>query len=396
MKNILKKGMSGLMAVLVCLTTFIGIGATPVFAASETAESYMVSYPRDGDAVQVYDQSTWGHSAKTYMNGWYTGTSTMTTIHCMDSYDGKVCYCIEPGIERNVGDTYTKFDENFWDNYPSSLNKTIEPYTIKLLLGRIMQYGYQGNISTSWKSQNSADADKMAHAIATQLLVWETVVGERDENFNHVSPGSCDAVKSVISSGHPLYSRINTYYDSIVSSVKNHTTMPSFMAGSKGKAQTVELEWDGSKYTATLTDSNNALSKFTFTASVTGMNCTVSGNKLIVTSDTAPSDVVTITATRDQKRSGVIVWTDGQHRSGGVQDTVTYSASVSDPVKAYVNLKVSCGSAKIIKTSEDGKVDGISFTIKGEGINETVKTNSKGEITVDNLKPGTYTVTEQG
>lgn len=64
------------------------------------------------------------------------------------------------------------------------------------------------------------------------------------------------------------------------------------MAGSKGKAQTVELEWDGSKYTATLTDSNNALSKFTFTASVTGMNCTVSGNKLIVTSDTAPSDVV--------------------------------------------------------------------------------------------------------
>ena len=152
----------------------------------------------------------------------------------------------------------------------------------------------------------------------------KTVVGERDENFNHVSPGSCDAVKSVISSGHPLYSRINTYYDSIVSSVKNHTTMPSFMAGSKGKAQTVELEWDGSKYTATLTDSNNALSKFTFTASVTGMNCTVSGNKLIVTSDTAPSDVVTITATRDQKRSGVIVWTDGQHRSGGVQDTVTY------------------------------------------------------------------------
>lgn len=396
MKNILKKGISGLMAVLVCLTTFIGIGATPAFAASETAESYMVSYPRDGDAVQVYDQDTWGHSAKTYMNGWYTGTSNMTTIHCMDSYDGKVCYCIEPGIERNAGDTYTKFDENFWDNYPGSLNNTIEPYTIKLLLGRIMQYGYQGNISTSWKSQNSADADKMSHAIATQLLVWETVVGERDADFNHVSTGGCDTVKSVISKNHPLYSKINAYYDSIVSSVKNHTTLPSFMAGSKGKAQTVELEWDGSKYIATLTDSNNALSKFTFTTSVTGVKCTVSGNKLIVTSDTAPADDVTITATKEQMRSGVIVWSDGAHRSSGVQDTVTYSASVSDPVKAYINLKVSYGSAKIIKTSEDGKVDGISFTITGEGINESVKTNIKGEITVDNLKPGTYTVTEQG
>lgn len=38
----------------------------------------------------------------------------------------------------------------------------------------------------------------------------------------------------------------------------------------------------------------------------------------------------------------------------------------------------------------------ISFTITGEGVNESVKTNSKVEITVDNLKPGTYTVTEQG
>jgi hypothetical protein len=58
------------------------------------------------------------------------------------------------------------FGENFWDNYPSQYNNTIEPDDIKVLLGRIMQYGYQGNISTSWKSQNDADADKMAHAIA--------------------------------------------------------------------------------------------------------------------------------------------------------------------------------------------------------------------------------------
>ena len=68
----IKRGMSGLMAVLMAVTAFIGLGATTAFAASETAESYMVSYPRDGDAVQVYDQSTWGHSAKTYMNGWGT------------------------------------------------------------------------------------------------------------------------------------------------------------------------------------------------------------------------------------------------------------------------------------------------------------------------------------
>ena len=237
-KTIFKRGMSGLLAVLMMFTALIGTGTT-AFAASETAESYMVSYPRDGDAVQVYNQTTWGHSAKNYMNGWATQSSNYTTLHCMDSFDGKICYCIEPGLPRNNNDTYSGFGEDFWDNYPSQYNNTIEPDDIKVLLGRIMQYGYQGNISTSWRSQNDADADKMAHAIATQLLVWETVIGERDADFNHVSTGGYDTVLSVISTGHPLYSRIISYYNSIVSSVQSHVEYPSFMSKSTGKAQTI-------------------------------------------------------------------------------------------------------------------------------------------------------------
>ena len=394
MKKIMKKGMSGLLAALVCLTALLGIGATPAFAASETSESYSISFPRSGDAVPEYSEDVWGHSAKQYMNGWSTSASNMTTVHCMDSYEGKVVYCIEPGITRDMCDTFTGYGEDFWINYPSDLNNTIQPDDIKLLLGRIMQYGYQGNLSTSWRSQNAADADKLAHVYATQILVWETIVGERDANFNHVSTGGYDTVKSCVSPNHPLYSRICSYYDSIVSNVQSHTKIPSFMARSTGKAQTVELEWNGSEYSAVLTDTNGVLSKFTFTANVTGMNFSVDGNKLTITSATAPADAVEITASKSQMRTGIIVWSDGIHQ-GGKQDTITYTSEASDPVKAYINLKVSYGSAKIIKTSEDGKVDGISFTITGEGINETVKTNSKGEIQIDNLMPGTYTVTEQ-
>ena len=159
MKKILKRGMSGLLAVLMAFTVLAGFGTTTAFAASETAESYMISFPRDGDAAQIYSEDAWGHSAKSYMNGWATGSSNYTTLHCMDSFDGKVCYCIEPGLSRNVGDTYHGFGEDFWDNYPSQYNNTIEPDDIKLLLGRIMQYGYQGSLSTSWRSQNDSDAD---------------------------------------------------------------------------------------------------------------------------------------------------------------------------------------------------------------------------------------------
>ena len=60
-------------------------------------------------------------------------------------------------------------------------------------------------ISTSWRAQNASDAETLAQATATQVLIWETVVGERDEGFNHISPGSYDAVKSVVSTAHPLY-----------------------------------------------------------------------------------------------------------------------------------------------------------------------------------------------
>lgn len=69
--------------------------------------------------------------------------------------------------------------------------------------------------------------------------------------------------------------------------------------------------------------------------------------------------------------------------------------TVNDPVKGYLNIKVSYGSAKIVKTSEDGKVEGISFTITGNGVNKTVTTGAGGIIQIDNLAPGVYTVTEQ-
>lgn len=53
------------------------------------------------------------------------------------------------------------------------------------------------------------------------------------------------------------------------------------------------------------------------------------------------------------------------------------------------------GDCKIVKTSEDGNVDGIKFSIIGNGVNQTVTTSNGGQVTVKNLKPGTYTVTEE-
>ena len=231
----------------------------------------------------------------------------------------------------------------------------------------------------------------LAHATATQILIWETVVGERDEDFNHVSTGSYDAILDTISATHPLRSKILSYYNSIASSV-----LPSFLSRSSGKAQTFELAWDGAQYTATLTDSNNVLRNYEFTSDFAGLKFNVDGNKLIVTSPTAPSGTISITASKNNSmRKGVITWSDGVYGpDGSLQDLITYAQAVSDPVKGYVNLKVSYGGAKIVKTSEDGKVEGITFRIQGNGIDKTVTTGAGGEVQIDNLKPGVYTVTE--
>ena len=387
-----KRTLSLFLAMPMCVTTLFGMGTT-AFAAEETDEVYLISYPRDGDANYGGE---WGHDSLSFMNGWYTATSRFTTIRAMGSYEGNICYCIEPGVSQQTGNSFMKKGEDFWDYYPSFYNSTISPDDIKLFIGRIFQYGYTGTISTSWRSQNEG-GDKLAHAVATQLLIWETVVGERDADFGKVSTGGKNAITEQICTSHPLYSQIMSYCDSIAASVQKHSKVPSFFSKSAGKAQNIELAWDGEKYTATLTDTNNVLSDYLFSASVPGIRFSVNGNKLTITADTAPADTVTITAEkRNSQRRGVITWTDGVYGPNGkLQDTVTYAQTVSDPVKGYLNIKVSYGSAKIIKTSEDGKVEGISFTITGNGVNKTVTTGAGGVIQIDNLAPGVYTVTEQ-
>lgn len=387
--NIFKKGVSLVLALAMCFSVFWGIGPTTAHAAGEEADVYLIAYPREGDSNFSGD---WGHPGLHYMNGWDSGEANTTIVRAMDSYEGTACYCIEPGVHQNTGDTYGRRDEDYWDNYPSNLNSTIDGPTIKLLIGRILQYGYTGQISLGWRSQNSTDADNLAHLVATQLLIWETVVGERDADFNHVSvPAGYDTVKEIISNTHPLREQIFAYYDSIAASVKSHTTIPSFCG------QTVEMEWDGSQYIATLTDTNKVLSLFSISASKPGIHFSAIGNDLIITAAEAPSETVTITASKNNSmRRGVVTWTDGTYGpDGGIQDVVSYTQSVSDPVTGYLNVKVSYGSAKIVKTSEDGNVAGISFTITGNGINKAVTTDKNGEILIENLMPGVYTITEQ-
>lgn len=89
-----------------------------------------------------------------------TGRSNFTNLKAIGSYSGNVAYCIEPGISLKVGQTMNKYDENYFNNLAA--NGVISGNEIRLFVGRILQYGYRGTISTSWRSQNEAAANSIA------------------------------------------------------------------------------------------------------------------------------------------------------------------------------------------------------------------------------------------
>lgn len=52
------------------------------------------------------------------------------------------------------------------------------------------------------------------------------------------------------------------------------------------------------------------------------------------------------------------------------------------------------GNLKIVKTSSDGRMEGFSFRIVGNNYDETFTTDANGEIFIENLRVGQYTVAE--
>ena len=73
-----------------------------------------------------------------------------------------------------------------------------------------------------------------------------------------------------------------------------------------------------------------------------------------------------------------------------------YSAYYDPVSMAFSGSITPLGDMKLVKTSEDGIVAGINFTVTGaNGFSKTVTTNANGEIDISDLAPGTYTITEE-
>ena len=384
-----KRAVALLLALMMVFT-----GAVQAFAATQMTMA-VIALPRSADT----NKGDWGLAELYLMGGWETIETDNYLVYCKDSHSGPVVYCIEPGYGVRTGNVLSQAnDSTYWNNYPSNMNPTLSPDGIKTVLGRLLQYGWRGNGNTSWNTTNASHRQEVAELIATQMLVWEVVVGERTLSFSHVDATrrGYDSVMDSISSGNPLYDDIWDAYDSIEYAVQNHTLLPSFMSDNQITAPSHELVWNGSRYEITLTDTNGVLRECGLKTDSTDLKCEISGNKITFYTTNPDVSEILVVAEKEASVNNFLVWTDG-NTGAGDQDVISFGQEVNETLTGYLNLTLTsaaAGDIKIIKTAEDNNVSYIEFTVTGDGYNETVYTDENGEVLVEGLAPGEYTITE--
>lgn len=364
-KLIRNKKFTRITALLLAVAVIFGTMFTfPVSAASgdKVTITFDYCYDSTGNIIR-YKQTT--------VNDGYT-VGTVGEELCKIFADGKEAYCIEPGHTLYSGNTLTEDGSTVWKNLGSAKQKAIN---LALL------YGKPG----SGKSLSGTEDQKW---VATQLIVWEFVSGCRStsEGYKCTNTKFIDGICA--GGANP---GIKSVYNAISKSLANYSTVPSFASAIASKAETYEMKYSDGKYTLTLTDSNNILSYFSF-KTTGGVSASVSGNKLTLTSSSPVNDAVTFNSAKSMPSVGnttLIPYGDAT-----LQDVITGVENDADPIRAYFKVKTSSGNLKLVKTSEDGNVANIEFTVNGDGYSKTAKTNSKGEFELTDLVPGKYTVTE--
>ena len=353
-------------AFVMAAVTALSIMPATAFAAGDIGTiSFSHTYDSNGNAMRYNSSANIGG---------YTAGGTGNYKYRM-FVDGENAFCIQPGVPLKTGNTLKKASSDTWNALSANQKKAV---------GLALLYGYQGNRN----NLSGSDDEKW---LATQTLVWEFVTGCREATGSYSQTST--TVYSLHFGSNYANSGARAVYDQIVAMLREHNTIPSFMSGGKNDI-TKELAYKDGKYSITLTDSNGVLSDYSFSSSDSNVSVSKSGNKLTISSTVAISGSVRITAKRNNvptvsSSAKLIAYGDPN-----LQDLVT-GVENADTVSAYINIETPTGTIALKKTSEDGVVEGISFTIKGDNFNKTVKTGKDGSVSVEGLFPGTYTVTEQ-
>lgn len=320
----------------------------------------------------------------------------MNMIYCLEN---KKDFSIGSG-HSGVGDlpidgSGSTHGESIWYGFSADQRTAI---ALVLLYGaptKLWDTNWGINAANDWNKHNP----NIGYRFATQAIIWELVQGLRNPTppYKLNSTYWLDKSKGVCMSEDGKTDHFLYAYNSIISDLQLHNTIPSFAGDFAATAPEIQLAGTST----TVTDTNGVLGRFTFTGSG-GVSYSKSGNNLTITASGAiPTGVQSATATLPDAASSLYeVWYNQYDKSKQV--CIKVSLPVSDPVPAYFKLKASNGSLSLKKTTEDGKnLSGWQFSIYSDQscknlISGPHTTDANGNISVPNLTAGQVWVKEIG
>ncbi len=308
-------------------------------------------------------------------------TSAGAEQYRFSTSNGDRAYCIEPGVYLAGGLSLSSSSTDAWDNLSPDQQKAINT---------TLCYGLEGSPE---KVMYGTINEDQAY-IATQLIIWEIVKGERSATTPFSLNSGKNGYLPVLCAGGKN-SNIKAAYNNIVSRMSKYWTVPSFAHTIKSKAPTIALdavynEQKGSwTYSSkTLNDANGVLSDFNFAGTYDVGNATVTvtqgGNSLTLTCSDGVKGGTAKAVSAKSNKSGIPMTQKGvliSYGSPSLQDVVC-GGSI-DPPNAYMNIEV---NVKVTGTlTRDARIQKSCWT-QSEADDDTTMEGEGSLSTEENLE----------
>ncbi len=309
-------------------------------------------------------------------NGWNCFSTDTTYTFTADSYRGRVGYCYAPGVNFTDQTEYYSKDEAYFESVADTLPHLDKEKLIELT-GYVLSESYKGYLSQSYFEDETSGKDVFGHILASQILLWEVIVGERSEDFTYLGPWQgCSACKDAIRPVNPVYDSFISHYDAMEAAVRKALNYPSFAKASVEDAEAFAMEWDGDKYSLTLRDENAVLNSYDIITGNENIRMSRSGDTVTFYSEYPVEDPVLLTVETAVRSDSFMVWgSPGQNDFHDIannpysynQTLLFDTGTVSFTKTAYFNVYTKAGEIEISKTSADCSItDGnMNYSLEG-------------------------------
>ena len=302
-------------------------------------------------------------------------------------------------------------DKLIWDNIDFTWSSFTVPQqtTMKAILaegfhetnsldksdwGNTQGIGYKGNY-----------ANETAKWLVTQYLIWaaEKNYITKHSNTSWTWKSQVDTDLETVAKNAYNPTVVRSYYAEVKAKLLNAYTIPSFASSSSSSfSTTIKMYWDGSKYTATVTDSHSVAAYYTYTHN--GITFTKNGNKLTIsTTKEYPSGVVATGSRTIGDDSNLAWWkcTDSSIQLiatplGKTKPVYSYLKVQTVTPSYYIYLKKSSADTSMTNGDSRYSLEGAVYTVySGNTAVATIATDASGYgYTNVALQNGRYSIKE--